>query len=46
MTFEKLDLDKTYTYLDYLKWNFEIGLELMKRNVFKMSPASSLKHQG
>ncbi len=50
MTFEDLDLNGTYTYADYLKWNFEVGgipqrLELIKGKIFKMSPAPARKHQ-
>ncbi len=50
MTFEELDLNGTYTYADYLKWNFEVSgipqrLELIKGKIFNMSPAPSRKHQ-
>lgn len=50
MTFEELDLNGTYTYSDYLKWNFEESgisqrIELIKGKIFKMSPAPSRKHQ-
>ena len=40
-----LDLDKTYTYADYLTWQFQEKLELIKGRVFKMSPAPSSNHQ-
>ncbi|MDY3316954.1 Uma2 family endonuclease [Riemerella anatipestifer] len=41
----QLDLDKTYTYADYLLWKFEERVELLKGKIFKMSPAPSRKHQ-
>ncbi|MFT4092178.1 MAG: hypothetical protein QM640_00970 [Niabella sp.] len=37
MNFSDLDLEKTYTYADYLKWQFEERLELIKGRIFKMS---------
>ena len=40
-----LDLDKTYTYADYLTWQFQDKLELIKGRIFKMSPAPSTNHQ-
>ncbi|MDO5615220.1 MAG: Uma2 family endonuclease [Cruoricaptor ignavus] len=43
--FEDLDLDKIYTYADYLLWKFEERLELIKGKVFRMSPAPSRTHQ-
>jgi len=50
MTLEELDLNGTYTYADYLKWNFEVSgipqrIELIKGKIFKMSPAPARKHQ-
>ncbi len=44
-TLEQLDLSKTYTYADYLRWQFEERLELIKGRIFKMSPAPSVRHQ-
>ncbi len=41
----KLDLNGTYTYADYLTWRFEQSVELIKGKIFKMSPAPSSKHQ-
>lgn len=41
----QLDLDKTYTYADYLLWKFQERVELLKGQIFKMSPAPSMKHQ-
>ena len=45
MEFSELDLNKTYTYADYLKWQFEERLELIKGRIFKMSPAPKRIHQ-
>lgn len=45
MNFSDLDLDKTYSYADYLKWKFEERLELIKGHIFKMSPAPRRIHQ-
>lgn len=45
MQFSDLDLDKTYTYADYLKWTFDERLELIKGYIFKMSPAPAEFHQ-
>ncbi|SHI82421.1 Endonuclease, Uma2 family (restriction endonuclease fold) [Cruoricaptor ignavus] len=41
----QLDLDKTYTYADYLLWKFQERVELLKGRIFKMSPAPNRKHQ-
>lgn len=43
--FNQLDLDKTYTYADYLLWEFKERVELLRGRVMKMSPAPSLHHQ-
>jgi Uma2 family endonuclease len=40
-----LDLDKTYSYADYLTWMFQERLELFKGKIAKMSPAPSRYHQ-
>ena len=45
MQFSELDLNKTYSYADYLKWRFDERLELIKGKIFKMSPAPSRCHQ-
>jgi Uma2 family endonuclease len=45
MQFSDLDLSKNYTYADYLTWQFQERLELIKGKVFKMSPAPSANHQ-
>ena len=43
--FKDLDLTKKYTYADYLTWQFEERLEIIKGWVLKMSPAPTNKHQ-
>ena len=45
MQFSDLDLSKTYSYADYLKWTFEDRLELIKGKIFKMTPAPASVHQ-
>jgi Uma2 family endonuclease len=40
-----LDLNKTYSYADYLLWQFQERVELIKGKIFEMSPATSRKHQ-
>ena len=46
MEFADLDLNKSYTYADYLKWNFKERVELIKGKIFRMSPAPNRMHQG
>jgi Uma2 family endonuclease len=41
----QLDLNKTYTYADYLTWKFSERVELIKGWVYKMSPAPRRIHQ-
>ena len=43
--FSDLDLSKTYTYADYLTWQFSERVELIKGFIKKMSPAPNRKHQ-
>lgn len=45
VAFESLNPDGSYTYLDYLKWQFTERVELIKGRIFKMSPAPATKHQ-
>ncbi len=40
-----LDLTKKYSYSDYLKWQFQDRVELIKGFILKMSPAPSMMHQ-
>ncbi|KQS33164.1 Uma2 family endonuclease [Dyadobacter sp. Leaf189] len=42
---DQLDLNKTYSYADYLKWQFDERIELIKGKIFKMSPAPATRHQ-
>jgi Uma2 family endonuclease len=41
----ELDLNATYSYADYLLWWFEQRVELIKGQIFQMSPAPNRKHQ-
>lgn len=43
--FEDIDLSKTYTYADYLKWEFIERLELIRGKIFTMSPGPATLHQ-
>ncbi|QBN19947.1 Uma2 family endonuclease [Flavobacterium nackdongense] len=42
---KQLDLKGSYTYADYLLWQFKDRVELIKGKIFKMSPAPSRSHQ-
>lgn len=42
---DDLDLSKAYTYYDYLTWQFDEMVELIKGKIFPMSPAPSTNHQ-
>lgn len=42
---DSLDFSKTYSYADYLTWQFTERLELLKGKIFKMSPAPNVAHQ-
>ncbi|HVX51467.1 MAG TPA: Uma2 family endonuclease [Chitinophagaceae bacterium] len=42
---DQLDLTKEYTYADYLTWQFNDRVELIKGKIFKMSPAPLRSHQ-
>lgn len=41
----QLDPNATYSYADYLKWQFRERVELLRGKIFRMSPAPSLQHQ-
>jgi len=43
--FSDLDLTKTYSYADYLLWQFQDRVELIKGFIQKMSPAPGMVHQ-
>ena len=45
MQLSDLDITKSYTYADYLKWAFDDRLEIIKGKIFKMSPAPGSVHQ-
>jgi Uma2 family endonuclease len=45
MQYSDLDITKTYSYADYLKWTFDERLELIKGKIFQMSPAPGSLHQ-
>lgn len=45
MQVSDLDFDKTYTYADYMRWNFDDRLEILKGKLFKMTPAPNRYHQ-
>jgi Uma2 family endonuclease len=45
LSFEDIDASLTYSYAHYLNWLFEDRVELIKGQVFKMSPAPSRFHQ-
>lgn len=41
----ELDPDGSYTYADYLRWEFDERVELIKGRLFKMSPGPNTMHQ-
>lgn len=41
----QLDLDKKYTYADYLTWQFDEMVELIRGKVFRMSATPNRRHQ-
>jgi len=41
----QLNADGYYTYAEYLTWQFDEMVELIKGKLFKMSPAPNLHHQ-
>lgn len=45
MKVEEPDLSGTYTYADYLTWQWGEMTELIRGKIFKMSPAPSSRHQ-
>jgi len=42
---DQLDFNRQYTYADYLKWQFDERVELIKGWIHRMSPAPGRKHQ-
>jgi Uma2 family endonuclease len=45
VSYDQLDLNKSYTYWDYIKWQFSERVELIRGKLFKMSPAPGMNHQ-
>jgi Uma2 family endonuclease len=45
LNFSDLDLTKQYTYSDYMLWQFQERVELIKGFIKKMSPAPNRLHQ-
>ncbi len=43
--FSDLDPEGSYTYADYLLWQFQERVELIRGRLFRMSPAPNLTHQ-
>jgi Uma2 family endonuclease len=41
----QLDLNETYSYADYLTWQFDETVELIKGKIQLMSPAPNVRHQ-
>lgn len=41
----QLDLNGTYSYADYLTWQFEETVELIRGKIMLMAPPPNLKHQ-
>jgi len=41
----QLDLNGTYSYADYMTWQFEETVELIRGKILLMAPAPNLKHQ-
>ncbi len=41
----QLDLNQTYSYADYLTWQFDETVELIKGKIMVMSPAPNVLHQ-
>ena len=42
---EDIDLSGTYSYADYLRWEFDERLELIRGKIFTMSPGPATMHQ-
>lgn len=42
---DQLDLNKVYSYSDYLNWQFKERLELLRGKIALMSPAPNRRHQ-
>ena len=42
---DQLDFRESYSYADYLKWQIQDRIEIIKGKIFNMSPAPNVKHQ-
>lgn len=42
---EEPDMSGTYTAADYLRWNLDELVELIRGRIFKMSPVPTTNHQ-
>jgi Uma2 family endonuclease len=45
LNFSDLDLTKQYSYSDYMLWQFQERVELIKGYILKMTPAPNRSHQ-
>ena len=45
MKVEELDYSKKYTYTDYLSWQFDEMVEIIRGKIYRMTPAPNLNHQ-
>jgi len=43
--YNQLDLTKSYTWVEYMKWRFTERVELIRGHIVKMSPAPNVNHQ-
>lgn len=41
----QLDMNGIYSYADYLKWQLDERVELLRGRIFRMSPAPNTRHQ-
>jgi len=42
----QLDLNRVYSYADYLNWQLDEAVELIKGKIMLMAPAPNVRHQG
>lgn len=42
---DELDLNRKYSYADYLTWKFQDFVEIIRGKIYKMSPAPTRYHQ-
>lgn len=43
--YAKLDPNASYSFVDYMRWQFKERVELIKGKLYKMSPAANINHQ-